>query len=441
MKSRRSFLKQLGTVAGLSPLMAPLLCAFPSVEGPIDMTEALRAFEPRGWKPHLLKQGDGKGGWVVRSAEIQFHHSTEGTVPFQRSRGQGIWPFGVAQMDNGEVVLLASWDIDNDQSHGNDASCKDFQGSVACEKPMIAFSRDRGRTWTEFQRIKGAEGRPVMLTYLGKGNLMFQSDRVIPILQYFSTDYGRTWDSIPLQPTSTGQSFMPCDSNTLVDRDANGVARRIGEIGYAYPGEPPVGMLRWSVDGGRTWSKETIPKEWHWQENYEGKSYTHATSEGSLVRAANGWLVAALRTTPHPRLLALQNGGMDGTGISISKDNGVTWSAVKVLFEAGRHHAHLLQLPNGDIVMTLIMRQDVQNSKLASYRRGCEAVVSHDNGQSWDVVHKYILDDFEYSNGLPLSTATGHLFSALLDDGFILTCYGHYPSKGACLIRWKPARS
>ena len=89
--------------------------------------------------------------------------------------------------------------------------------------------------------------------------------------------------------------------------------------------------------------------------------------------------------------------------------------------------------------MTVILRQDVENGKLASYRRGYEAVISHDHDRSWDLAHKYILDSFEYSNGLPLSTATGHVFSTLLDDGSILTCYGHYPSRGACLIRWKPA--
>jgi hypothetical protein len=342
-------------------------------------------------------------------------------------------------MDNGEIALLASWDANYDQSHGNQLPCKDFEGAVACEKPMIAFSRDGGQTWSGFQRIKGAEGRPVMLTYLGKGNLMFQSDRVMPILQYSSQDYGRTWDSSPLQLTSTGQTFMPCDSNTWVDRDAHGIAKRIGEIGYVYPGEPSVGMLRWSDDGGRTWGKEIVPKEWRWQESYKGGNYTRATSEGSLMRAANGWLVAALRTTPPPLLSALQNGGLDGTGVSISKDDGATWSRVRVLFEAGRHHAHLLRLPDGAIVMTYILRQDVQNGRLASYRRGCAAVVSHDNGLTWDLERHYILDEFTYSNGLPLSTATGHLFSTLLDNGSILTCYGHYPSKGACLIRWQLA--
>ena len=441
MRSRRLFLKQLGGVSVFSPLVTSALSnVLPSTEGDEKMKNALKSFEPRGWKQHMIKQGDGKGGWVVRLGQIQFHHYTKRGVPYHPILGQGIWAFGVTQMDNGELILLASWDSDNDQSHGTEPQCEDFKGPTACEKPMIAFSRDQGKTWTEFQRIKGGEGRPVMLTYLGKGNLMFQSDRVIPIMQYFSSDYGRTWDRSPLQLTSTGQTFMPCDSNTAVDYDANGVAERVGEIGYIYGTKPTIGMVRWSDDGGRTWNKETIPPQWQWQQNYQGQSYTVSTSEGSLVRAANGWLVAALRSTlPHVR--ALNNGGLSGTVTSISKDDGSTWSPIKILFEAGRHHAHLLRLPNGDIVMTLILRQDVQNGKLASYRRGCEAVISHDNGQTWDVAHKYILDEFSFSNGLPLSNPTGHLFSTLLDDGFILTCYGHYPSKGACLIRWKPVAS
>ena len=46
--------------------------------------------------------------------------------------------------------------------------------------------------------------------------------------------------------------------------------------------------------------------------------------------------------------------------------------------------------------------------RLASYRRGCDAVISHDNGRSWDV-----------------------------DRMYVLTAYGNYKNAGA-LIRWKP---
>ena len=91
--------------------------------------------------------------------------------------------------------------------------------------------------------------------------------------------------------------------------------------------------------------------------------------------------------------------------------------------------------------MTHVMRQHIEGGRLASYRRGCGAIISRDNGLSWDKTHQYLLDDFEFSDGKPYSSACGHLSSALLDDGHILTCYGNYVAKGACLIRWKPGRS
>jgi hypothetical protein len=91
--------------------------------------------------------------------------------------------------------------------------------------------------------------------------------------------------------------------------------------------------------------------------------------------------------------------------------------------------------------MTLIVRDDVRNRELASYRRGCEAILSRDHGRTWDLEHKYVLDDFEFYDGKKwYNGETGHLYSTLLDDGRILTCYGKYLSKGASLIRWQPSR-
>jgi hypothetical protein len=92
--------------------------------------------------------------------------------------------------------------------------------------------------------------------------------------------------------------------------------------------------------------------------------------------------------------------------------------------------------------MTLIVRTDVQDGRLASYRRGCEAVISHDNGLTWGLGRKYILDEFEFTDGVKWSRGEcGHLSTVLLGDGALLTCYGNYLLKGACLIRWRPAAS
>jgi len=130
---------------------------------------------------------------------------------------------------------------------------------------------------------------------------------------------------------------------------------------------------------------------------------------------------------------------LEGLGISTSSDDGKTWSPINLLFEAGRHHPHLLLLPNGDIVMTYIVRVDVREGRLASYRRGCEALISHDNGQTWDTERRYILDEFEFFDGVKwFNGETGHLGSTALPDGRILTAYGRYQAKATCLIRWRP---
>ena len=74
----------------------------------------------------------------------------------------------------------------------------------------------------------------------------------------------------------------------------------------------------------------------------------------------------------------------------------------------------------------------------ASYRRGCDAVVSHDNGVTWDVDHMFILDDFAAIGADRwYEVACGHLFSISLGDGSVLTTYGNYRNAGA-LISWEP---
>ena len=130
----------------------------------------------------------------------------------------------------------------------------------------------------------------------------------------------------------------------------------------------------------------------------------------------------------------------DGGLLLLSKDDGKTWSPLNFVFGAGRQHANLLRLANGDLVMTMIRRLDLKDAKLASYRRGCDAVISRDNGLTWDVDHMYVLDEFSgigTDNVGWYRTLCGHVFSILLDDGRILTTYGNYRNAGA-LILWKP---
>ncbi len=87
----------------------------------------------------------------------------------------------------------------------------------------------------------------------------------------------------------------------------------------------------------------------------------------------------------------------------------------------------------------MIVRDDWRDGHLAGHMRGCDAVVSYDNGVSWNLDERIILDEFEYLDpGYWVDGQCGHIGSAVLDDGFILTAYGHYLKEAAVLIKWKP---
>ena len=379
--------------------------------------------EELSWKEHTVRQSDGKGGYLCRPAQLQL---------MPRLDGCKVIPFGLATMDNGEIALMGSY------SEGGD-----FGGGR--EKPVITFSDDGGATWSDYTEVENCYGRPMMLASLGNGVLTYCASDGSRYCRFFSHDYGRTWpDRVPVQPAPDGLLFG-AEGNPLVDRDDNGIATMIAETGHtfaegAWPHAPTREWIRWSRDGGRNWENASQPEAWRWQEVHKGETYTRSVSEGALVRAANGWIVAALRTDMPPRYFdhPFFNDNLEGTGVSISKDNGKTWSQVKTLFDAGRMHANLVRLPDDTLVMTVIRRVDVRDGKLATYRRGCDAVISRDNGQSWETDRMYFLDEFQYTEGENwVGGKCGHLYSIVLADGSVLTAYGNYLS-GGTLIKWKP---
>lgn len=381
-----------------------------------------------GWKDHAIRQGDGKGGWVTRPALRQVLKHPDATHTM---------PFGLVQLDNGAIALLCSREK---------AAAGPGQRTI---EPIIAFSKDGGATWSDFAVIPGTKGRPQYLTYLGQGRLSFVTevfDKGGKPQRVFSNDYGRTWtEHVDHPPTKGGMPFN-LEGNAWVDRDERGAAVAILELGWHYapgkshPKDDATVVFRRSVDGGKRWSDEVAPPQWKFTVEHNGKMWLRGVSEGAIVRAANGALVAALRSDMPPRYFdGPHDDSLEGTAISISRDDGKTWSDLDILFDAGRHHANLQRLPNGDLVCTLVVRVDVQQGKLVSRRRGCDALISKDDGKTWNLERRFELDRYDYlrPDGYWVDGACGHVGAVVLDDGYILSVYGNYRS-GAVLIKWKP---
>ena len=397
------------------------------------MSITLRQPDYVGWKQSFLYQRDGMGFFTLHPAQVQFIHWD--TYPRWYPEKQHFVPYQMLRMDEGRTILLGTV--------GNEPES---------EVTVITYSDDEGDTWTPLRRLtrfdslrSGGAGRVYSLTDLGCGELMFISTLHGKSVYFFSHDYGQTWTEIALLPTVAPNVQIITEGNYLVDYDDSGKATFVAGFMTKRPQdwrhEPFLGGMISSRDRGRTWSEPVYPETWRVEEKYEGKTYTRGTCEGAMVRAANGAMVGAFRMNEPPHLQGSEFADNSCcVGVTLSKDNGKTWTQIKEILPPGCQHTHLLCLPDGRLVLSYVMRHDItREGKRLSYRRGCGAVISTDHGETWDTDHGYLLHTFDYSDGSAQSYCCGHVCSALLGDGSIVTSYMHSATTGACLVKWKPA--
>ena len=358
--------------------------------------DAEPARNPSNWQPHEVRQLAGKAGSVRLPARFQI-------VTESWNRVVAV-PYLVNMAEKDRLLML-----------------------VGCDYPHRAFvltSDDGGATWTDPRPVReGDDGKPSIgmgtgLAYLGKGKLVFYEDGILaagPPSRWFSSDYGQTWgDPVAIAPTSDKKPWYIWDP-PLVDRHPKtGKIIQLAETGYKQSGTSSQAYIRFSTDVGRTWSGSIKVPQWQ------------GVNEAHLFRAGNGDLLAACRTDVPRRLKGKTLDHYEGLGISISKDDGRTWSAVKKLYDYGRHHPSLVLMPNQDIVMTYVVRLGYVDDQNGFPQFGIEAVVSHDHGATWDLDHRYLLHVWSGKRKgetywWPSSQATS---STLMRDGAILTAFG-----------------
>ena len=379
------------------------------------------------WQPHEVRQINGKEPDIRLPAKFQMLTESWNRV--------ACVPYIVYMPEKDRLLMLAN-----------------------CDYPHRAFmlsSDDHGARWTDpVPALLDEDGNPAAivgeggsgdmgtgLAYLGDGKALFYTclgSRGGDNSRWFSTDFGKTWgDPVALaDPTSNKKPWQIWDP-PLVDRDATtGKVIRLAQTSYGQTGtsQDSQAHIRFSTDEGRTWSEPIAVPQWL------------GVNEVALIRAANGDLVAGCRTDV-PQWSEDKMDHYEGLGVCRSTDDGRTWSAVETLYDHGRHHQSFVLMPDGDLVMTYVVRLGYVDSKDGFRQFGIEAVVSHDHGRTWDLDHKYILHAW-ISNQKgenawwPSSQSTS---SKLLPDGSIITAFGtgyrirkdEQAPRDVGLVRWR----
>jgi len=286
------------------------------------------------------------------------------------------------------------------------------------------YSDDRGKTWSKRKWFStDAEGHPkpgivVGLTNLGGGKLLVHPDNITHG-RWLSNDYGETWEFLPVKDTVKKRyvwdPFLVLkDSQGKVTKLLEGSYRPTGVAWGSPDGFYSQGYFRSSTDLGGTWTPELKVPQWL------------GVNEINLIQAANGDLVAACRTDYPKRFAHYKLDHFGGLAVSISKDNGKNWSALNPLYEWGRHHPSLVLMPNGDLVMSYVVRLGYPATYQGYPQFGVEAIVSHDNGQTWDKQHRYILAT--WVGNITGSTAwfcsVQSTSTVLMPDRMLLTAFG-----------------
>lgn len=328
------------------------------------------------WRSHEIEQLNGTAPRIKATAQIQI-------ITLQWEAWQPVtYPYMVYMPEKDKLLMLLM-----------------YEGET---KAGIVSSSDGGATWTKPKpKYNIGDGWAIDLTYLGGGKAVFKRGNKY----WFSYDYGETWNhSVPAPPCEDGEPFYE-DSPFLVDHCPNtGSVIRLWATGKK-PGQAC--LVRHSDNGGRTWSPCRHIPQWG------------STGEIVLHRANNGNMLAACRVN-----LPQFEGKIDhlsGLGVSVSEDNGQTWSDLNILYGWGRHMSSMVNLGNGDLVLTYVVRMGYVDTADGYPQFGIEAVVSHDNGLTWDLDHRYLLAVWK---GRDWRASAQRTATVLLPDGSLVTAFG-----------------
>lgn len=327
------------------------------------------------------------------------------------------------------------------------------KGEPYLERAIFWRSNDGGKTWGSREERMDVHGREFSLNRLSDGTLLmpchFLSQDAANTAGYTysklfrSTDDGRHWSELRIGPegfppranTATNWSVVeiPDEKNPTKSLVLFGVSMQHGGKDAS-----KYARLWQSTDSGATWDRSLNPDTQNWSDvdGFFSQSTTFRTATGKLLHP-----VRVDRTGPHwklpdidPNITEAGDQG-DRTMLWESKDNGHHWRKHNGDGRFGAYgvmYPRFLQLKDGHVLLTFTVRSNSTDG----HALGLRAIISYDDGESWDFNHDRIVVDAQNRG----ASGGGFGNTLQLDDETLVTCYSYRGDDGNThveAVRWR----
>ena len=322
------------------------------------------------------------------------------------------------------------------------------------ERAVFWRSHDGGKTWGPREERLDIQGREFGLTTLDDGTLLmtchwlsrdaFNPSKHTHSKIFRSTDEGKTWTEIRIGPDGfPDRAATAADWMAFQIPDSNRPGKLLTCVGvsmqHGRENAPQVVRIWRSLDSGKTWDKSFHPDTAGWidVDGFFSQTVTFRASSGQLFHP-----VRVDRSGPHWAIPDLpptisKKGTDQGDRMMLwqSIDNGRTWK---------RHHKHgtfgaygemyprFLQLDENRILLTFTVRSNSTDG----HGLGLRAVISHDNGRTWDFQHdRMVISDVNHG-----SSGGGFGNTIQLPDETMVSVYSYRGAEGKThieTVRWQ----